>query len=153
MAAFMTCGQQAIQRKKAIETIWGFLKKWMSELDLRAWTPGWEPLQEGDTWNCSIVDTHVPIPLCWRRSISLVRQSMSICSSLFLHRNCFISSICKRRHEEMSWLAIGTMWVVLVSCWLISANNTEPRSYWAQQQWQMNLPQPLSFFVDSNCTS
>lgn len=39
-------------------------------------------------------------PLVWRRSISLVRQSMSICSNLFLHRNCFISSIWKRTTQD-----------------------------------------------------
>ena len=39
-------------------------------------------------------------PRVWRRSISLVRQSMSICNILFLHRNCCISSIWERSRRQ-----------------------------------------------------
>lgn len=43
------------------------------------------------------------VPCVWRRSISLVKQSISICSNLFLHLNCCISSICnKNTHLESS---------------------------------------------------
>ena len=112
------------------------------------------------------------LPLVWRRSISLVRQSMSICSNLFLHRNCFISSIWQRRTPEAQSLSSDTRHKDIkllraeqiydrvkeqsgstLQRWLASVNNTKPKSYWAQQQQRINLPQPISSSANSGKNS
>lgn len=84
------------------------------------------------------------VPCVWRRSISLVKQSISICSNLFLHLNCCISSICnKNTHLESSGWHYSTCMMHLSPCTF--------QHQWQTVNWCGLFPHPsISFHF--NCT-